>query len=197
MESNEFTNALNSLNEKDLEKIKKNSIIHSNEFLKIVLATYDGYKLRLHIWPVKRENQYHEPHNHRWDFKSYILSGIMVNQIMIEENNPNKNFLKCKAQGMSIEKNRNYEIEYKTSVKKIKEDIYTKKDMYSMEADTIHIAKIPKNTFTSTLFITSPARKDFSEVYMPNCKMPPNKKVLKSLDIETLKKNIKKIIGEI
>lgn len=199
IESNDFTNALTILlnDEKELEEICKKSTIHSNQFLKIVLASDAGYKLRLHIWQVKEENQYHEPHNHRWDFKSYILTGRIINQIIIEENTLNNTFLKCKAEGMNIGNNRGYQIEYKTGIKKIKEERYKKGNMYEMEADTIHIAKIPKNTFTSTLFITSPAKKDFSEVYMPDLKLPPSEKILKPVDVNTLKINIKKIIGEI
>jgi len=191
---NQFISDLKTMNDELLKQIMNNSTIHSNDFSKIVLAKYNGIKLRFHIWNFKEVNQYHEPHNHRWGFKSYILTGTMVNRIMIEDNNKEKTFLKCKSNPMKIGEKRNYEIIDKVGMSKVEDFIFKSGDIYQMEANTIHIAKIPKNNTTSTLFITKNPSREYSDLYMPNLKEPPINKILEPLELNKFKLLLSNII---
>jgi len=193
IDSKQFQKDLESLTIEELETISKRSTIHSNDFKKIVLSTHNGYKLRLHIWNKKNVNQYHEPHNHRWDFKSYVLTGTMVNRI-VGEVCTNKTFLKCKSLPMVVGQNRTYEIDKEIGIMTKVDQIIKKGEVYTMEADTIHIAKIPKNTLTATLFVTSPAEKEFSDLYMPDLKLPPSELCLEPFTSESLKQTITDLI---
>ena len=52
------------------------SYVHQNGFHKIVIGTIDGAKLRFHIYrPGDRADE--NIHNHRWDFSSTILQGVL------------------------------------------------------------------------------------------------------------------------
>lgn len=179
-----------------LIEIANNSTIHSNKFSKIVLAKNNGWKLRLHIWPVVNYEQVHEPHNHRWDFDSYILSGTMINQIVVE-NNSNNTYLKCLAHETKINSNRQYDVLNKVGINIVKEEIYNIGETYHMKHEKIHIAKIPQNILTSTLFLTHPAKTKESIVYMPNCELPPSKNVLNSLKIEELESKIQIVLNNL
>jgi len=191
--SNRFQTDLKSLSVEELETIAKRSTIHSNDFKKIVLSTHNGYKLRLHIWNEKPNNQYHEPHDHRWDFKSYVLTGTMVNRI-VEESNSKRTFLKYKSLPMVVGQKRTYEVSDPIGIKGLEDQIITEGEMYEMGADCIHIAKIPKNTSTSTLFVTSPAKKEFSNLYMPDLKNAPTEHRLPAFSVTELKETISNLL---
>jgi len=194
VESGDFIRDLKRLNDADLEGIAKRSTIHTNRFAKIVLTSHLGYKMRFHIWPVMEVNQYHEPHNHRWDFNSYVLTGTMVNRIVQENENNEKRFLHCKSLPMQVGKNREYQTLGPKGLERIEDQIIEQGNSYEMKHEIIHIAKIPKNTLTSTLFITSPAKKDYSDLYMPDLKNPPSDVKLPPFQPNELRKRIEEIV---
>lgn len=179
-----------------LASIAEKSTIHSNNFSKIVLASENGWKLRLHIWEDVDYVQEHEPHNHRWDFYSYILCGNIINEI-VEEVNDNGTFLKCAAHETKIGQTRVYDKIGIKSLKVVSEDEIEKDECYRMKSDVIHIAKIQKNTFTATLFLTSPAKEDVSIVYMPDLKEPPSDKVLNPFTVQMLKNKIGNVLANL
>jgi hypothetical protein len=194
---NHFKDDLNTiLNDEDaLSEICNRSTVHSNGFLKIVLKSYNGQKLRLHIWKDSPLLQEHEPHSHRWDFVSYILKGVMINEIVEESNDENKTFLKCKAHGMIVGSKRDYDIISKSSLRLNKKEIFKQGEVYTLSGDKIHIAKISPHTLTATLFVTSEPLYETSFVYMPDLTSPPSGLVLESLSIEELKKQITNVIS--
>ncbi len=193
---NHFKNDLKILasNEDKIKEICMNSTIHTNKFAKIILHKENGYKVRLHIWPLMDANQYHEPHNHRWDFDSYVLNGVMVNRI-VNEVGTEKTFLKCKSLPMKIGSTREYKIIGPTSITKVEDRIIKKGEAYEIKDNIIHIAKIPANEHTMTLFITHPPKKDYSDLYMPNLQNPPSNVKLKTLTSSQLKNKINEVIN--
>jgi hypothetical protein len=68
-----------------LNEVAGRSYWHANGFAKVVLHAGDAFGVRLHIWPANHppgrgdrprvggEN----PHNHRWDFASLLLTGTL------------------------------------------------------------------------------------------------------------------------
>jgi hypothetical protein len=53
--------------------------LHPNGFVKVVVDSTEAWILRLHIWPVPRNDTQlpGKPHGHRWDFASWILAGAL------------------------------------------------------------------------------------------------------------------------
>ena len=176
-----------------LLSIAEKSTIHSNNFSKIVLGSENGWKLRLHIWEDVDYVQEHEPHNHRWDFYSYIICGTMINEI-VEEDGKSGKFLKCAAHETKIGQTRVYDKLGVKSLKVVSEDEMERDECYRMKSEVIHIAKIPRNTFTATLFLTGPAKEDVSIVYMPDGKEPPSDKVLTPFTVQMLKNKIGNVL---
>jgi len=61
-----------------LDQIVKKSYHHHNGFEKIVLLADDDFSLRLHVWwKGSDEGSLEDVHNHRWDFVSSIILGVM------------------------------------------------------------------------------------------------------------------------
>jgi len=59
-----------------LAEVAQRAYWHVNGFLKVRLATEEGFCLRLHIWPPGANRRGDaEPHGHRWDFASWVAIG--------------------------------------------------------------------------------------------------------------------------
>lgn len=62
-----------------LDTISRNSYLHGNGFLKVVLLN-KSYKLRLHVWH-KGQSCEENIHDHRWSFASCVLTGTLRSEI--------------------------------------------------------------------------------------------------------------------
>ncbi|WP_329044192.1 hypothetical protein OG738_23810 [Amycolatopsis sp. NBC_01488] len=66
-------------------EIAKRSYWHPNGFAKIVLHTCvePEFRLRLHVWPRAEEVSSGEsnPHSHRWEFASHVLTGAGMHMV--------------------------------------------------------------------------------------------------------------------
>lgn len=70
--------------EASLSRAAERSYAHQNGFAKIVLATGNGFKLRLHVWSPDGSGVSSAPaqeniHDHRWNFASAGLCGAIRN----------------------------------------------------------------------------------------------------------------------
>ena len=59
-----------------LVEIARDSYVHKNGFVKLILGQKDGRKKRLHYYPVGAKAD-ENVHNHRWDLNSTILVGSL------------------------------------------------------------------------------------------------------------------------
>lgn len=70
-------------------EIAKRSYWHPNGFAKIVLhASVDPeFRIRLHVWPRSETPSRGEsnPHSHRWEFASYVLTGTGMHMVDFAE----------------------------------------------------------------------------------------------------------------
>lgn len=70
-------------------EIAKRSYWHPNGFAKIVLHTSDEpeFRVRLHVWPRTETPSLGEsnPHSHRWEFASYVLTGTGMHMVDFTE----------------------------------------------------------------------------------------------------------------
>ncbi|MCO1655143.1 hypothetical protein [Pseudonocardia humida] len=57
---------------------------HSNGFAKIKLLHGRGFTVRLHIWPASTGRGEVNPHGHRWEFASWILTGAGMSEAYYE-----------------------------------------------------------------------------------------------------------------
>ncbi|MGW3994593.1 hypothetical protein ACWEF6_14005 [Amycolatopsis sp. NPDC004772] len=70
-------------------EIAKRSYWHPNGFAKIVLHTSidPEFRIRLHVWPRGETPSRGEsnPHSHRWEFASYVLTGTGMHMVEFAE----------------------------------------------------------------------------------------------------------------
>ncbi|ADJ48477.1 hypothetical protein AMES_6652 [Amycolatopsis mediterranei S699] len=70
-------------------EIAKRSYWHPNGFAKIVLHTSvdPEFRIRLHVWPRSETPSRGEsnPHSHRWEFASYVLTGTGMHMVDFAE----------------------------------------------------------------------------------------------------------------
>ncbi|RSD10661.1 hypothetical protein [Amycolatopsis eburnea] len=70
-------------------EVAKRSYWHPNSFAKIVLhaGVEPEFRVRLHVWPRGETPSRGEsnPHSHRWDFSSYVLTGTGMHMVDFEE----------------------------------------------------------------------------------------------------------------
>jgi hypothetical protein len=73
-----LTSAVAALRARDTERadVAARSYWHPNGFAKVVLRTDVRYSVRLHVWSNRRSwSGDLNPHGHRWEFASWVLSG--------------------------------------------------------------------------------------------------------------------------
>jgi hypothetical protein len=59
-----------------LDRVVAGSYWHPNGFAKLVLHDGPGFRIRLHVWPAGEDRLGEpDPHSHRWDFASTVLTG--------------------------------------------------------------------------------------------------------------------------
>jgi hypothetical protein len=59
-----------------LARVVAGSYWHANGFAKLVLHDGRGFRIRLHVWPAGEDRRGEsDPHSHRWDFASTVLTG--------------------------------------------------------------------------------------------------------------------------
>jgi hypothetical protein len=59
-----------------LARVAAASYWHANGFAKLVLHAAPGFRIRLHVWPAGEGRRGEpDPHSHRWDFASTVLTG--------------------------------------------------------------------------------------------------------------------------
>lgn len=58
-----------------LAEVASRAYWHSNGFAKIKLLEGRGFTVRLHVWPAGTGRGEVNPHGHRWEFASWILTG--------------------------------------------------------------------------------------------------------------------------
>ncbi|EOD67568.1 hypothetical protein H480_15826 [Amycolatopsis vancoresmycina DSM 44592] len=70
-------------------EIAKRSYWHPNGFAKLVLHTgvEPEFRIRLHVWPCSERPSRGEsnPHSHRWDFASHVLTGTGLHTVEFAE----------------------------------------------------------------------------------------------------------------
>ena len=70
-------------------EIAKRSYWHPNGFAKIVLhtAVEPEFRIRVHVWPRSETPSRGEsnPHSHRWEFASYVLTGTGMHMVEFAE----------------------------------------------------------------------------------------------------------------
>lgn len=171
-----LVNFLESLTVNELEVIAKRSIYHPNKFYKIVLNHLpDGSISRLHIWKSKESSenandsfnkQY--PHDHSWDFKSYIVAGELTDIHYQELHNDDlygtkindstkmssnvcvkTRKMRC-LKDMSIEQHGKYGYLFDHDCKLVEVQRYQRKvgSSYELKHDTIHTSHPTKGTIT-------------------------------------------------
>ena len=67
-----------------LAQIAARSYHHGNGFLKVVLASQHGWKLRLHIWFPNTPCE-ENIHDHRWGFASTVLCGQLLSEAFVDD----------------------------------------------------------------------------------------------------------------
>lgn len=67
-----------------LAQIAARSYHHGNGFLKVVLASQHGWKLRLHIWFPNTPCE-ENIHDHRWGFASTVLCGQLLSETFVDD----------------------------------------------------------------------------------------------------------------
>lgn len=67
-----------------LEQVAARSYHHGNGFLKVVLATQHGWKLRLHVWFPNTPCE-ENIHDHRWSFASTVLCGHLLSETFVDD----------------------------------------------------------------------------------------------------------------
>jgi hypothetical protein len=69
-----------------LKAVARRSYQHANGFAKIVLHEGGGYRVRLHVWQPKPPDYGADtnPHGHRWEFASWIVVGVLREEIFAE-----------------------------------------------------------------------------------------------------------------
>ncbi|HEX6341454.1 hypothetical protein [Umezawaea sp.] len=71
-----------------LDRVARNSYLHPNGFLKIVLMSEPTFQLRLHVWRpgLTGEPVVENVHSHRWDFASrLLLGGYRFQEFVVDE----------------------------------------------------------------------------------------------------------------
>jgi hypothetical protein len=172
-----------------ISSIASNSNIHTNGFTKIVLAEHAGWRLRLHVWDASTDEQIHEPHDHRWNFTSYILTGKMINQIWEEQPDgiTHDQYLEAATE---VNKKRPYQFQRKVKLSAASAQTYHDGDAYFHPTKIAHIARIPADTATMTLILTAPPREESSFIYMPEGQEPPGEVPLVNLTPQQIKSRL-------
>lgn len=69
-----------------LARVVAGSYWHANGFAKLVLHDGPGFRVRLHVWPAGEDRRGEaDPHSHRWDFASAVLTGAGLEVVEYEE----------------------------------------------------------------------------------------------------------------
>ncbi len=61
----------------ELRTVSARSAVHPNGFAKVVLHAGERWGIRLHVWPPGRLVEDVNPHGHRWEFASWIVTGTL------------------------------------------------------------------------------------------------------------------------
>lgn len=133
---------------------------HPLGFYFYLLESYNGFSVRLHIWPQEIEDRSPlEPnfpiHDHQWAFESFILTGELENIIYESSRSCTGTFAKYlikyfpnKSGANIVKQVEKYDLKIKSQF------IYSAGHTYSMREREIH-QSIPSKLFTATLLFAS------------------------------------------
>jgi hypothetical protein len=119
--------------ESDLDQMVEKSLLHSNGFDKLVLATGKHFNIRLHRFhPPQVMTPAESVHNHRWEFASSILNGSYTAQEFDVTQGPitRHHYTYTKNQGMIARG--------QAQISQVDEYTVTPGHSYFMNADTFH-----------------------------------------------------------
>lgn len=205
-----------SLKNDELRIIASRSIYHPNKFYKIVLKKTDnGCMTRLHIWKNNTSSLsdvfYKQfPHNHSWDFKSFVLHGELVDIHYREAEHgvdPNESEypdeMMCLKDKVTIN-NGEYGYMYDHHCTLVESGRYRRfvGTDYELRSDIVHTTHPIEGTIT--LVHQSPIIKDkMNTIYMPRSmykiisEQKQNKRLYASLNVHDLKDLIMGVVKQL
>jgi hypothetical protein len=142
---------------------------HANGFAKLVLHDTPEFRIRLHVWPAgKNRRGEPDPHSHRWDFASTVLTGdgldIVESEELRERRTPAD--LACTRyvyDGFEM-------VEDDDQLKdvflhEIHKFVVRQGNRYTTETATIHTVAPKGNDLVATLLVQGPHVSDATAVY--------------------------------
>ena len=183
-------------NDKLINMVLKKSYFHYNGFFRIVLASSEYYKVRLHFWDAKNlnENNPENIHDHRWTFSSKILMGSYISQIYIVSKDPqDSEYYKYLYDSNHDKDSYNLKEEGVERLKLIENRVFKIGENNSSNTVDLHRVIPTQNTLTASLMVQGQKVKDIARVYNEN-------KIRKSDHINMLplsRKQLKDLCGKL
>lgn len=158
-------------------------VVHDNGFYKLTLGqSAGGVVLRAHVW--LGDQRFHQGdgniHNHRWNFASRILQGVMTTVSFKADDGGELSLLHH-----AYRPDADPEIQYVGVARlcQVSSETFTDGDFYYLDATTIHRAQPGSGRTTVTLVARSKAERQYADVYAtrhlaqashPPTLLPPN-----------------------
>ena len=180
--------------EKAISLVADKSYIHSNGFIKIVLAELGltCLKLRLHIWQNEEPIIDSHIHNHAWNYTSFVCTGFLNMDLFKETTKGDYSFNKFKVGNLKNKSAINCGL---VSLKDYDRKKILKGDFYSLEINKIH--RISTNKHTATLVLQDDHIVDHSYVYINQNKILDNPYLATKLSKEHLKNHLNLLLDKI
>jgi hypothetical protein len=158
-------------NETALHRMADDSYLHINGFYKMLLASSGGVRLRLHVWGSNINFEHSEgendPHDHRWSFVSSPVIGKVTETRFREvecSRAPNSTYLIYHCRPRQFGKVRVAKVG-KIGLQSAGSSTRAPGDIYSCDADQIHLIRPTTTGLSATLVVTGPPTRTFARVY--------------------------------
>jgi hypothetical protein len=147
-------------------QIASRSYWHPNGFAKLVLHTASAFKIRLHIWPAgyARHGETN-PHSHRWEFASAVLSGDGLTIVEYEESPVGEPFVRHSYRSGPTDGQTALTPIAAVRLRSVVSHDIAAHGRYVTEVGTLHTVSPVGSSLVATLVVQGPHRADSTVVY--------------------------------
>jgi hypothetical protein len=182
-----------------LAEVASGTYWHSNGFAKIKLRQGRDYAVRLHIWPEGTGRGEVNPHGHRWEFGSWILTGDGIAESYYEPDDSDGtgaaryqrcDYFSAPAGPGRLQPGDDCSLRVREIVHRPAGEVYT------CELDSLHTVAPVGNGLVATIVVQGPARVPSAPVYLRSDRDPePDPQPIPPSELRALLLDVSAVIG--
>jgi hypothetical protein len=142
---------------------------HPNGFAKLILHTSaePGFRIRLHVWPASPEPSRGEsnPHSHRWEFASTVLTGEGMHMVEYRERDDRGKGYQRYRYGTDPAHPAALVRDGEVRLWRTGHPHVQRGDVYTCDTEVVHTVRPIAGDLTATVVVQGPHRADSTVVY--------------------------------